>query len=446
MTTAVRPSALSLLQSRRFLPIFVTQFLGAFNDNVYKNALIIFLTFHSSELVRSKSALLVTAAAGLFILPFFLFSALAGQFADRLEKSRLIRRIKLLEVVIMALAGVGFWLDSIAFLLFVLFLMGTQSAFFGPLKYSILPQHLERNELITGNGLVQMATFLAILTGTMLGGFLMGVDTRAIGIVTVTVLAFAILGVLSSRTIPSAPSSEPDLMVSWNLVRQTSWTLRHAAEDRLVLVAIVGISWFWFVGATFLQLLPSYTRDALRGDSDVVTLTLTAFSVGIGLGSMLCARLSKGRIETRLIVIGGLGMAVCSLLVPVLGADLATAMGSDELLGVAEFMAVSANQAVVGNLLAVAVFGGLYIVPLFTLVQSRAAPHRRARTIAANNVMNALFMVASALLTLALLGMGWTTSGIIGLCGGLTLTVLIGIWLLCPELLRTDRPSSRPHD
>ncbi len=292
-----------LLGQRRFVWIFLTQFFGAFNDNLYKNALVIFITF---EVARDPAtrALLVTASAGLFILPFFIFSAWAGQIADRLEKSRLIREVKLAEIGIMLLGAAAFALRSVPMLIAVLFLMGSQSAFFGPLKYGILPQLLYKRELVAGNGLIQMATFVAILVGMILGGTLVAAQRGGELIVGVTVVAVAVLGWLLSRKIPAVSVADPDLEIDrrpWRPMRQA---IAYAREDRRVFLAILGVSWFWFVGATFLQLLPAYGRDTLHGDASVVIMLLSCFTVGIGIGSVLCARLSRAEINLRLVRAG----------------------------------------------------------------------------------------------------------------------------------------------
>ncbi len=437
----IRPSQLRLLRARRFLPLFTTQFLGAFNDNVYKNALIIYITFLTAAGARSDSARLVTIAAGIFILPFFLFSATAGQIADKYEKSMLIRRVKLGEIAIMTLAGLGFWVGNVWFLMAILFLMGTQSAVFGPLKYSILPQHLAPGELISGNALVQMATFLAILLGTMLGGFVVAVQGTGPTLVSAVVLCLAVAGWLASRSIPRAAPADPRIAVDWNLLSQTVEVMRLSRENRHVLAATLGIAWFWFLGATYLQLLPAYTRDVLGGNAHVVTLLLSAFSIGIGLGSILCGRISAGRIELALVTVGGLGLSVFSAGIYVLSQLADPAPETRHLLGIAGFLAQPHHWWVFLDLLAVSTFGGLYIVPLFTLLQSRAAPQHRARVIAASNIVSALFMVMSALATLALLSLRRSTDEILLFVGLANLVVIVVIAVLLPESLRRSAKS-----
>ena len=412
--------------------MFVTQFLGALNDNVFKSALGIFITFSVIDSIRNHSAELVTVAAGLFILPFFLFSAAAGQLADKLEKSALIRRVKLAEIVIMGLAVAGFWWGNIWALLAILFLMGAQSSLFGPLKYAILPQHLPHQELSGGNGLVQMGTFLAILLGTMLGGFAVAIEGIGTNIVCVIIMSLAILGWLASRKIPVAKAASPQLRFRWNLLSQTYRVIGYAREDRLVFVCVLAIAWFWFVGATFLQLIPTFVRDTLGGGPDVVTVMLTAFSIGIGIGSVLCAGLSRGRIELRLVPVGAAGLGIFTVGVYFL-ADVPVSITAD-VLGLANFAADPANWLVFINLILISVSGGLYVVPLVTLVQSRASEQKRARVIAASNVLNALFMVASALVTLWLLSLGANTSEILLIVGIMSSLVTCMLLFVIPGL------------
>ena len=423
---------LALLRTRRFSPLFVTQFLGAFNDNVFKNALIILITFSLVESVRVHSAMLVTLAAGVFIAPFFLFSALGGQLADNFEKSNLIRHIKLAEIVIMGMAVVGFCWGNVWILIGILFLMGSQSALFGPSKYAILPQHLAPSELPAGNGLVQMGTFLAILLGTMLGGFTVSVDGIGIGAVSLLVMVVATGGWMTSRAIPLAPPARKNIRVRWNLISETCRVVGYARQDRLVFSSVLAIAWFWFVGATFLQLIPTFTRDVLNGGPQVVTVMLSAFSIGIGAGSLACAVLSRGTIELRLVCLGALGLGTFTMgvyfLVP-------TPVNlSEGGLGIMEFIARPINGWVFINLILVSISGGLYVVPLVTLVQSRAAPEKRAQVIAASNILNAMFMVASAVITLWLLSLGHSADEIF-LIVGIGSFVLVGTLLfVVPEL------------
>src|SRR5882724_6563252 len=301
-----------LLRVRRFAPFFWTQLLGAFNDNLFKNALVILFAFDAGEAALSTDTL-INLAGGVFILPFFLFSATAGQLADKFEKSRVIRAVKLLEIGIMSLAAIGFWRRSAVVLLSGLFLMGLHSTLFGPVKYSILPQHLREEELVGGNALVEMATFVAILLGTLLGGVLVAVPGWGPALVSTSLVLLAIAGWAVSRAIPPAPAESPGLRVRWNPVTETRRTIAFVRENRTVFLSVLGISWFWFYGALLLAQLPGLGHQVLGGDEHVVTLLLAVFSVGIGVGCLLCERLSAGKIELGLVPFGSIGLSVFAL-------------------------------------------------------------------------------------------------------------------------------------
>ena len=414
---------LALLASRRFLPLFLTQFLGAFNDNVYKNALVVMLTFGIGTGGEPGAAWLITVAAGIFIAPFFLFSASAGQLADKYERAALLRRVKLAEVVIMLAAAVAFLLASPVALMALLFLMGTQSTLFGPLKYALLPQYLAPHELAAGNGLVQMSTYLAILAGTMAGGLLVAVEPDGRLMVGATVVGLALLGWLSSRVTPPAPAPAPGLVIDRNPLRATGGVLGEIRAGAGLLPAVLGVSWFWFVGATFLQLLPAYARDSLGGGPALVTLLLTAFSIGIGVGALACARLAHGGAGERLVLPAALGMAVFAIGLWLLPATPPAQVAEGWLAALAQ----RGNWPQLACFGALAVSGGLYVVPLYVLVQTRSDADRRARVIAALNVVNAAFMVGSALLTVALLALGVPVSGIFALTG--VGSAGVGFWL-----------------
>lgn len=424
-------SQADLLHSRRFLPLFLTQFLGAFNDNVFKNALVIFIAFTVAARTGADGSVLVILAGGIFILPFFLFSAVAGQMADKFEKARLIRLLKLAEVFIMLLGALGFVLGHVSLLMVTLFLMGAQSAFFGPLKYGILPQHLATEELTGGNGLVQMATYLAILAGTMFGGLVVAIPGHGPIIAGITVVIIAVLGRLASGAIPDAPPPDPASPMDLNLARQTVHVLGFAAESRVVLQAILAISWFWFLGATYLSLVPDFARTSLHGNEQVATLLLTAFSVGIGLGSVLCERLSRGTVEPGLAPIGALGMTLCA-------ADLAliTLPAVTGTVTATQFLSQGVYWHVLLDLSLVGMFGGFYAVPLYAFVQQRCDPQRRSRIIAANNILNALFMVCSALIVIALVKAGLVPQQIFLLAALATGVVLVALCWLLPEVMQ----------
>ncbi len=380
----------TLLTKRRFLPYFLTQALGAFNDNLYKNALLLMIAFGGLA-TNEDSALLTNLAAGLFILPFFLFSPIAGQIADKMEKSRLIRLVKWLEVVIMALAALCIISGFTWGLMALLFLMGVQSALFGPVKFAMLPQQLSKDELVGGNALVEMGTFLAILTGTICAGLLFDIENSSYWIASGVVL-FALLGVVTSRFIPNAKANDPNLKINWNPLTELGHTLRQAKENRAVFLSIIAISWFWFIGASYLTQFPNFTKDNLGGSTQLVTLLLTLFSVGVALGSLICEKLSDHKIELGIVPIGSLGMSI-------FGIDLWFALDHVQIgaaMSAKDFISNSANWRLMWDIALVSAFGGLFVVPLQALIQQRSDEKNRAQIIAANNVLNALFMVVSA--------------------------------------------------
>ena len=419
-----------LLQERRFAPFFLTQALGAFNNNVFKNALVIMVAFQATQLTADQVNLYVNLAAGLFILPFFLFSATAGQIAEKFDKAGLIRRVKLLEIGIMLLAALGFWLDSVPFLMTVLFLMGTQAALFGPVKYSILPQHLRDHELVGGNGLVEMGTFVAILLGTMFGGWLIATDGGKHWVAGACVL-IATLGYCSSRFVPSAPAAAPDLKINWNPLSETWRNFQFMRTNRTVLLSVLGISWFWFYGATFLAQLPTYTKTYLGGDESVVTLMLTLFSVGVGAGSLLCERLSGRKVEMGLVPFGAIGLTVFGLDLYFAKHSVAAVTGVDW----QAFLDQPGSLRVCADLVLTGMFGGFYIVPLYALIQSRSEPSHRSRIIAGNNILNALFMVGSALMSIALFDAGLTIPELLLTTALMNAAVAVFIFGLLPEFL-----------
>ena len=437
MSASTRPvstaeSQFSLLKQRRFAPFFLTQFFGAFNDNVYKNALIILIAFQSAGQGLGESNTLINLSAGLFILPFFLFSATAGQLADKYEKSRFIRWVKFLEIVIMSLAVAAFHLGDIPMLMGLLFLMGSQSTLFGPVKYGILPQHLRAEELVGGNGLVEMGTFLAILLGTLTGGVLIGVPVNGAALVSVTIIALAFLGWLSSLGIPTAAAVAPELRINWNPFSETWRNIRFAHGNRTVFLSILGISWFWLLGATYLAQLPNFTKMTLGGNEQVVTLLLTLFSVGIGVGSLLCERMSDRRVELGLVPFGSIGLTA-------FGIDLFFAVPVNHVTGAAldaaAFLHSPGNARVLFDILLLGLFGGFYIVPLYALVQQRSEPSHRSRIIAANNIINALFMVVSAIMAILILNAGLSIPQLFLVVAAMNAAVALYIYTLVPEFL-----------
>jgi len=396
-------SQFALLKSRRFLPFFLTQSLGALNDNIFKQALILAILYKLNVGAEDKdsSTLLVNFCALLFILPFFLFSSLGGQFGEKFAKDKLIRALKLSEVLIMLGGAVGFLLNNLYLMLSILFCMGLQSALFGPVKYSILPQALRDEELIGGNALVEMGTFLAILGGTIGAGLILAGTDYWAQVTAFSVVTVALLGYLSSRFIPSAAAALPQLKLNLNIPVETWATLKRGlSQTPAVSRSLIGNSWFWFVGVTYLTQIPEYAKHFLGGDESVATLILTVFSVGIGLGSMLCEKLSGRQVEIGLVPFGSLGLTFFGLLLWWNSPDLVTSASQQNWL---EILAYSHSWWVLFSILGIGLFGGLYIVPLYALIQSRTAENERARVIAANNILNALFMVIAALVAMLLL-------------------------------------------
>ncbi len=391
-------SQFRLLTQRRFLPLFITQALGAFNDNLFKNALVILVTFSLVSQTTMEPRQLVAFAGGLFILPFFLFSATAGKIADGYEKSALIARIKLAEIFITAFAIFALFQQDIYILLAVLFLLGTQSAFFGPLKYAILPQQLARNELIGANALIETATFMAILIGTMIGGLLILTPYGPLA-VSVLMTVTAVGGYVACRFIPKALPERGGLKIRWNIIAETVHVIRFARTDRIVFFAILGDAWFWFMGSVFLAQLPVYTKDILGGNEVLVTFFLTLFSIGIGVGALLCNTLLKGETSAKYAPWAALGMALfCADLY--FASPVATTLASTQT--VLGFLQTFTGLRISFDLLAIAATAGVFVVPLFALVQARSAPQYRARIIAADNILGAGAIVLSAVFVIVL--------------------------------------------
>ena len=418
---------LGLLKEKRFLPLFCTQFLGAFNDSMYKNALIILIAFSSKPLPMNRDTL-INLCAGLFILPFFFFSAFAGLLADKYEKATLIRWIKLVEVILALVAIAGFYFESLGLLLTSLFLLGVQATFFGPLKYSILPQHLLEAELIGGNGLIEMGTFVAILLGTIAGALFMGSHENGPLWVSITLLFFALLGLATSFFIPKAKAYAPELKLEWEPIRQTFKIIRIAYQNKTIFHSIMGISWFWFYGSIFLTQTAHFTKIILGGSEQVVTLLLTIFSVGIGFGSILCAKLSGKKIETGIVLFGSIGLSIFAI-----DFSFAHSAFPSSTLDAKEFIYYGQNWRLLLDAFLMGSFGGFFVVPLYALIQNRSIPEERSRIIAANNVLNALWMVASAILAIVLLNAGFTIPELFLITGILNAFVMIYLIITVPE-------------
>ena len=427
------PNQFALLKQRRFGPFFGVQFLGAFNDNVYKNALVIMLTFQAASMTTMSSALLVNLCAGLFILPFFLFSATAGQLADKYEKAMLTRLVKIFEIVIMVVGALGFYFLNLALLFTALFMMGMHSTMFGPVKYAYLPQHLKKDELVGGNGLIDAGTFIAILLGTILGGTLVGMKPYGTLWVSGAAIVVAVAGYWFSRGVPVSPAPSPTLKINWNLITETWANLKFLRTNRTVFLSILGISWFWFYGAMFLSQFPNYTKDVLGGGEHVVTLLLAVFSVGIGAGSLLCEKLSGHKIEIGLVPFGSIGLTIFAI--DLYFASPVTHGTASLPMGAMAFLQQAGSWRVLFDLLMIGIFGGFYIVPLYALIQSRSEPSHQSRVIAGNNIMNAFFMVIAAGVAILGLSFGMTIPQLFLLTGVLNLLVAIYIYTLVPEFL-----------
>ena len=418
----------ALLGQRRFAPFFATQFLGAANDNLFKFAFTVLVTYELQlGWLPARSAGLWIGAV--FILPFVLFSASAGQLADKFDKASLIRAVKNLEIAIMALAAWGFAQHRAGLLLGCVFLMGLHSTLFGPVKYAYLPAHLGERELTGGNGMVEMGTFVAILLGNLAGGLLMAAPAAGARVVGWACLALALLGRAAAAGIPVTPPTDPALRLNPDPLSETWRNLRLARGNLVVFRSLLGISWMWFFGAVFLSQFPSFAKEVLHGDAQVASLLLVVFSAGIGTGSLLCESLGRRHVEIGLVPLGAMGMSVFAVDLYFASRSLPPASGS----GLREFLAAAPNWRVMADLALLSLCAGLYSVPMYALVQLRAQPTHRARIIAANNILNALFMVASALLAALLLGLGWSIPQVFLFVGLANAVVAAYIFLLVPE-------------
>lgn len=424
-------SQFSLLGQRRFAPFFVTQFLGAFNDNIFRNGLIILITFQGVLVAGMNASELANLAGALFILPFFLFSATSGQLADKYEKSKLIRSIKILEIVLMSMAAFAFVSGSYGILLFVLFLMGCQSTLFGPVKYAYLPQQLETEELVGGNALVESGTYVAIILGLMVGGIAVAVDPTYRIVIASCLVGVAVLGYLASRGVPETRAVDPDLTISWNAWTETWRIVGFARERRSVFLSILGISWFWFFGSAITLQVPAYTLDVLNGNEEITTVLLVAFAVGVGIGSLLCERMSGHRIELGLVPFGSIGLSLFAI-------DLFFAQPDKHVLAVntvREFISRPGSFRILADLALLGAFGGFYSVPLYAMIQERAERSHLSRIIAANNILNALFMVAAAGLAIGVLNSGMSIPQLFLVLAALNAAVAVYIYTLLPEFL-----------
>jgi 1-acyl-sn-glycerol-3-phosphate acyltransferase len=420
-----------LLTQRRYLPFFITQFLGAFNDQFFKNALVIMISFSSLKIMGLDSNILINLAAVLFILPFFLFSAIAGQLADKYDNATLMQYVKLAEIIIMSLAILGFYFQSIEILLVILFLTGTQSAFFGPVKYGYLPRVLAKNELIGGNGMTDMGTFLAILLGMLAGAQTITAENGPM-YVSIGVVLFAILGFISAKKISHTGNSDPELKVNYNIFKETIKIIKYSRSNRTVFLSVIGISWFWFYGSIILTQIPNFTRHYIFADESVFVLLMGAFSISVGIGSLLCEKLSGGRVEIGLVPLGSIGLTIFAI-------DFYFAAGqpivSEQLITISDYLAHGPNWRVLFDIFMIGISSGFYIVPLYALIQERTDQSHISRVIAATNIINSLFMVVAGLTAMVLLGIGLSIPELIIVTGIMNLVVTVFIYKTVTEFL-----------
>ena len=425
-------SQFELLTERRYLPFFITQFLGAFNDNVYKNALAIMFSYTALTVMGMNSDMLINLAAVVFILPYFIFSASAGELADKFDNSILMQYIKLAEIIIMCCAVLAFYFESPIMLLFILFLMGTQSAFFGPVKYGYLPRVLKRGELVGGNGVTDMGTFLAILIGMIAGAHAISY-TNGPTIVSIMVVSLAVLGYLAARQIPKTGASDPNLKFSYNIFSKTWKVIQYSRLNQTIFLSVIGISWFWFFGTIIITQIPNFTRNYLFADEAVFIMLMGTFSISVGIGSLLCEKLSGGRVEIGLVPLGSIGLTVFAI-------DLYFAANSvlpqsETLYTIGEVLNHAPNWRILFDIFMIGISSGFYIVPLYALIQERCDRGHISRVIAANNIINSIFMVVAGLAAMLILGNDISIPGLIFITGIMNFVVAVYIYKMITEFL-----------
>ena len=417
-----------LILSRRFAPMFLTQFFGALNDNVYKQALLLVITYGLIQQQTAPISTLNNLAALLFILPYFFFSATAGQIADKYERSQLVRWIKILEIIIMLIGSAGFLLGNLWLLLFALFLMGTHSTCFGPIKYAILPEILKPNELMSGNALFQSGTSMAILLGMILGGAVIASSDGKLLWISITVITIACLGYLSSRFILPQKIAAPDLQIDWNFIRTSFQTLKYAKSLPIVFTILLGNSWYWFYGATYLTQIPQLTQQNLHASENVVSLLLTFFSIGIGVGSLLCRKIGGTEINIKMVPYGAIGLTLFAFYLAI-SLDFVPVRTGELLTLTDMFTQGAVYYHVMLAITLLGISGGFYIVPLYAMMQAYSPSSHRARVVAANNILNAIFMVSSAIFSILILSILKID---IKILFGITaiLSAIFSVWLL----------------
>lgn len=434
-------SQFTLMREQRFRPFFFTQFLGAFNDNVFKTALITLVAFHAASLSNIDGGTLATVLPGLFILPFFLFSATAGQLADKFEKSLVIRYVKVFEIGIMLFASAGFFLHNIWLLAAALFMMGMHSTIFGPVKYSYLPQHLKENELIGGNGMLEMGTFVAILLGQVLGAWV-AIQSQHEIITSLTILLIAVMGYATSRGVPNSPAAAPHLKINWNPITETVRSIQFIWQHQQIWLTIIAISWFWFFGATLLAQFPNFAKEVLYGDESIFILLLSIFSLGIGIGSLMCEKLSRGKVELGLVVFGAIGLTIFGIDLYFSSTSIHAHWNNKTYFDYFTFLSNHYDAEghifldcwrLLADIALIGVFGGIYIVPLYTLIQTRSERSYQSRVIAANNIINALFMVVSAGFSILIFNQGYNIPQLFLAVALLNVLVMIYLCFRQPE-------------
>jgi 1-acyl-sn-glycerol-3-phosphate acyltransferase len=429
------PSQFSLLTQKRFAPFFWTQFLGAFNDNLFKTALLISLTYDGLSWTTGSASFYTNLIPALFILPYVLFSATAGQIAEKVEKARLSRYVKMLEIAIMAIAGIGWMSHTLWLLIAAVIGMGIHSTLFGPVKYAYLPQNLKSEELIGGNGMIEMGTFVGILLGQILGDMLVMQQHWGVALVAGGALITAVLGLVASYRIPLSPAPQPDLKVSPNFIAESIRNIAFSKKNRTVFLSMLGNSWFWFYGIVVLSQFPVYAKDYLHGDHSVFVLLLIVFSLGSGAGALLCEKLSGRKVEIGLVPFGSIGLTVFGIDLYFASLGFTAAHAGTGIADMAGLLAQTGVYRILADIALIGIFGGLFVVPLFALIQTRCEPSHISRTIAGMNILNALFMVAASGMAILLLGQGFTIPQLFLITAGLNALVAIYIFSLVPEFL-----------
>ena len=424
-----------MLTKKRFAPLFATQFLGALNDNLFKNALLVIIVSQVVSLAGNSVNFITNLAVGLFILPYLLFSTTAGQLADRFDKAMLIRRIKLTEILIMLAGCYALYSLNLYLMLGILFLLGMQSTFFGPLKYAIIPQHLHSSELLAGNAQVGMGTFVSILLGTLVGSWMVTVPDGRYYLGAATVAA-AVIGWLCSRAIPEAPATETAEM-TWHPVRNTIDNFALTRQDPTVFYCVLGISWFWLFGGCILTQVPNFAVAILHGEPQLISVLLAAFIVGVAAGCLLCSKLSGNRVEPGIIPLGAMGLSAFSIDLYLAANNYQTTLALLTPVSAMQFIGLWAGLHILLDLVCIGLFGGFFIVPLYAMVQARTDSRQRARVIAANNIMNAVFMISGSLLGMACLTLlGLTIPEFFLFMGLLNAAVLTCIFYRAPEFIQ----------